>query len=107
MAIQMAILRAVKTSQRRQYGTGSVFWNTARGHWIGTIEAGTTAKGTRRRVTVSSSIPGDEGKAECRRKLERKVRQIHREGAPANAVGNATVKSWAEKWLEVRERRQR
>ncbi|HEU5270321.1 MAG TPA: hypothetical protein VFU36_10395 [Jatrophihabitans sp.] len=72
----------MKTSQRRQYGTGSVFWNAGLGLWTGTIEAGTTAKGTRRRVTVSSSMPGDEGKAECRRKLEQKVRQIHREGAP-------------------------
>ncbi len=103
----MAIVRGMKPLRRRQYGTGSVFWNAGLGLWIGTIEAGTTAKGTRRRVTVSSSIPGDEGKAECRRKLEQKIRQIHREGAPANAVGNATVKSWAEKWLEVRDRRQR
>jgi hypothetical protein len=107
MAIQMALLRVVKASQRRQYGTGSIFWNAALGLWVGTIEAGTSARGTRRRLTVSSSLPGDEGKAECRRKLDQKVRQIYREGAPANAVGAATVKAWADQWLAMRVRTQR
>ena len=97
----------VKTSKRRQYGTGSVFWNVALARWIGTIEAGTSQKGTRRRITVSSSVPGDEGKAQCRRKLDQKVRQIYREGAPANAVGAATVKTWADQWLAMRVRTQR
>ncbi|MFL6163606.1 MAG: tyrosine-type recombinase/integrase [Jatrophihabitantaceae bacterium] len=97
----------MKVLQRRQYGTGSIFWNAALGLWIGTIEAGTSARGTRRRITVSSSSPGDEGKAECRRKLDQKVRQIYREGAPANAVGAATVKAWADRWLAMRVRTQR
>jgi integrase len=97
----------VRSSKRRQYGTGSVFWNVALARWIGTIEAGTSPKGTRRRITVSSSVPGDEGKAQCRRKLDQKVRQVYREGAPSNAVGATTVKAWADQWLAMRVRTQR
>lgn len=84
-----------KGSRRRQYGTGSVHQRRSDGRWIGTIEAGWTAAGTRRRITVSAT-----SEAECRRRLATKQRQIARDGAPAEgASARATVKAWSAIWL--------
>lgn len=98
MAIEMATER-----KRRQYGTGSVHQRTTDGRWIGTVEAGWTTKGTRRRVTVSGPT-----EAECRRKLKEKQRQIARDGLPAQGVSaRTTVRTWSETWLAELERHAR
>ncbi len=90
MATEMA-----KARKRRQYGTGSVHQRASDGRFIGTIEAGWTAAGTRRRITVSAKT-----EAECRRKIEAKQREIAKTGLPAQGLSaRTTAKAWSTTWL--------
>ncbi|MCL1900069.1 MAG: hypothetical protein FWG11_06115 [Promicromonosporaceae bacterium] len=78
-------------SGRRPPGAGSVYQRAGDGKWIAAIEAGTTAKGTRRRIVVTGHT-----RAEAARKLRAKQRQIARDGiGPAELSDRATVKTWA------------
>lgn len=79
----------------RDYRTGS-FYQRADGMWMGTIEAGYTKTGGRRRITVSSK-----DKATAKRKLRDKQLQIDREGLPTTAA-RTTVRKFAEEWIETR-----
>lgn len=88
MATEMA-----KEKKRRQYGSGSVHQRKD-GRWIGTIEAGWTNTGARRRVTVSAAT-----EAACRAKLKARNEEIIRDGVPIASV-RTSVKTWAESWLE-------
>jgi hypothetical protein len=54
------------TKRRRQYGTGSVI-QMKDGRWRGSLEAGYTATGGRRRVSVIAAT-----EAECKRRLQAK-----------------------------------
>lgn len=81
---------------RRQYGTGSVYERTD-GRWAGTIEAGFTASGARRRITVTAKT-----EAEAKRKLKLKQREIAAGGTALKA--STTVKAWAVEWLEITRR---
>ena len=81
-------------TKRRDHGSGSIYQRSSDGRWIGTIEAGWTARGTRNRVTVSAKT-----EAECKRRLRDKKLAIDR-----GEVGNTertTVKAWAETYLEI------
>ncbi|WP_183092938.1 tyrosine-type recombinase/integrase [Nocardioides stalactiti] len=89
------------TTTRRDYGSGSVYQRKSDGLWIGTIEAGWTATGARRRVTVSAKT-----KAEAKRKLQKKQVEIDSNGTPVVSA-RATTKSWAEEWLPMAERTMR
>ena len=80
---------------RRDYGTGSCY-QRADGRWVYAFDAGWTAKGTRRRVTVTAKT-----KPEVLRKAKVKQRELDDGGG---AAGTTTVKVWAEKWLMQRER---
>lgn len=103
MATEMAKVSTVSDERRRQYGTGSVHQRSSDGRWIGTVEAGWTARGTRRRVTVSAAT-----EAAAKTKLRDKQRQIAREGAPdVGAHAAETVKTYAERWLVQRQDRVR
>lgn len=82
-------------AQRRQYGSGGLRQRED-GKWVGTIEAGYTPRGTRRRISVVAAT-----KAEARRKLTAKQRQVLAEGAPAHGIGHVTVKAWADVWLPI------
>lgn len=91
--------KLIMPQRRRQYGTGSIFQRSADGRWIGQIQVGWNANGTRR--TVSVSCTAAKGEAECKRLLRAKLRQIDAEGLPTAGIsGRATVKSWADTWLE-------
>lgn len=84
---------------RRQYGTGGVSYDASKKRWVGTIEAGVTAKGTRRRLKVSGRT-----EAEAKARLKEKARQIAREGLPTEgASARVTVGTWAKAWTERRE----
>lgn len=86
--------RVATEKRRRQHGTGSIHRRASDDRWIGTIEAGWTAKGTRRRITVSATT-----EAECRRLLRDRQRQIARDGLPSTGTAaSTTVKAWAEQW---------
>ena len=81
----------------RPKGTGSVYEDRP-GRWVGSIEAGWTARGTRRRIRVVAPT-----KREALRKLRDKEREIARTGIPAEgAQRTLTVKAWAEQWLAIR-----
>ena len=97
---------------RRQYGTGSVY-RRADGRWMGVLQAGWTARGTRRTVSVSAPCPcpgecAGEGKCrgwrEARTRLNKKRRELTEHGPTRAATGRATVKSWADEWLPMHER---
>lgn len=79
---------------RRDYGSGSVYQRSSDGMWIGSVDVGWTERGTRRRVTVSAKT-----EAECKRRLRQKQIDIEANGAPVVSQ-RATVKSWADEWLE-------
>lgn len=82
---------------RREYGDGSIYQRQRDGRWCATLEAGWTAKGTRRRVTVTAKT-----RAEVVKKLRDKKLQVERDGLTASA--RATVKTWAPTWLTMIER---
>lgn len=86
--------------KRRQYGSGSISQRATDGLWIGTIEAGWTARGTRRRIRVTAHT-----KTECAAKLKAKKREVDSSGgAPAAGSGRMSVKAWADEWLTIIER---
>lgn len=80
--------------KRRQYGTGSVYQRKSDGRWLGAIQAGWKPNGARRTITVSAKT-----EAECKRRLERKKREIEAQGLPETHADRATVKAWSEVWL--------
>jgi len=78
---------------RAPYGSGTKPAQRADGLWVARIEAGWTATGTRRRITVSAKT-----EAECKRRL--KAKQIELASGKAHGVNaRETVKSWSETWL--------
>lgn len=88
--------------KRRPKGSGSLTYRATDGMWIGRVDAGWTAHGTRRRITVSSK-----SKAEAQRKLRDAIRRVNA-GEVAVAGGTrTTVKAWADTWLPIHERQVR
>lgn len=83
-------------SRPGEYGTGSVYQRKHDGRWVGTIEAGFTKTGGRRRLTVTAKT-----EAEVRRKLRDRRKEIERQGEAVTS-GRATVKAWADEWLADR-----
>ncbi|WHP18802.1 tyrosine-type recombinase/integrase [Cellulomonas sp. ES6] len=84
--------------KRRQYGTGGVSWDPSKKRWVGTIEAGVTAKGTRRKIKVSGRT-----EAEAKTRLKERQRKIAAEGLPVEgASARVTVQKWAGEWITRR-----
>lgn len=102
MAIINGYPRRIVPTKRRQYRSGSVY-QRGDGKWVGSFAAGFTAAGVRRRLTVIAAT-----EAEAKRKLEARKKQFIKEGPPVEGMsGKATVKSWAEQWLIIRQKRDR
>jgi integrase len=78
--------------RRRQYRTGSVYRRASDGRWFGAYDVGFKKDGSRDRRTVSAKT-----EAEAKRKLDAKVRELHRGAVTASSA--VTVKAWAERWL--------
>lgn len=90
--------------KRRQYGTGSLYQRSTDGRWIGQIQAGYLSNGKKRVIYVSSNV----SEADCKKKLDAKVREIARNGLPDGKVnGRTTVKVWGDQWLETQKARMR
>lgn len=83
---------------KNEYGAGSVYRRTSDGRWVGTIEAGYTNTGGRRRLTVTGKT-----EAQARRKLRDKRAELER-GRRAHTDRRTTVKTWADEWLTITER---
>jgi len=81
---------------RRDYGSGSVYQRKD-GRWCATIEAGWTAKGTRRRVVLTAKT-----EAQVKRKLRDRLLAMER--GEVGTSPRETVKGWAEKYLAIRVR---
>lgn len=82
--------------KRRDHGSGSVYQRASDGMWIGTLEAGWTARGTRRRLIVS-----DKTEAGAKRKLRDK--QVKLDRGEVGHSERTTVKAWATEWLAMKE----
>lgn len=81
--------------RRRQYGSGSVYQRKD-GKWVGRIEAGWTATGARRRIAVVADT-----EPKCKAAVTARIKKLDAEGMPGAGTSNrATVKSWAELWLD-------
>lgn len=102
MAIINGYPRRTVPTKRRQYRSGSVY-QRGDGKWVGSFQAGFTAAGVRRRLTVIAAT-----EPEAKRKLEARKKQFAKEGPPVEGMtGKATVRSWAEQWLIIRQKRDR
>lgn len=88
-------------AKRQDYGEGSIYQRKSDGRWMATLEAGFTATGARRRVTVSAKT-----EAEVKKRLKRKKGEIAREGQVLG-TSRKTVKAWADEWLEMTARTSR
>jgi integrase len=99
---------------RRDYGTGSLFQrcearfgcpplvdgdrpqHKCQGRWFGVLEAGSTANGDRRRVTVSGKT-----KTVVQRRLRDKRLEMERLGTTAATTKAMTVAAYSKVWLEA------
>lgn len=82
------------------HGQGSFYYREKDQRWVGVIEAGTSARGTRRRITVT-----DKDKARAWDKLTARRKQIQLEGlTPEGVRAGASVESWITEWLDMREK---
>ena len=85
-------------SDRRQYGTGTVYQRKD-GLFIGRLDVGWTANGTRRRISASGKT-----KAQASANLRAKAKKIAKEGAPAARPKALSVKAWSDTWLDLHSR---
>ncbi len=97
MAIRPEGHAEVSKQQRREYGTGSIY-ELPNGKWRGATDAGFTATGGRKRVTVTGRT-----EAEAKRLLRDKVAQV-RAGEVVMSP-TTTVKAWADTWLPLKQTR--
>lgn len=79
--------------KRREYGAGSVYQRKD-GRWVGTVEAGWSATGARRRVTVSGKT-----EAVVKRRLRDKIAEL--EKGEVVTSPNITVKAWTDTYLPL------
>ena len=82
---------------RRAMGTGSITKLPGGGYQVA-IEAGWTAKGTRRRIRRNIRTTGRDGLAEAKATLRDLMRA---QETPDTGRANTTVKAWAETWLDI------
>ncbi len=83
--------------KRRQNGTGGISQRSD-GRWMGRVSAGYHPNGKRRIVTVYGKT-----EAECRKKVDAKIKQVARQGASVSTRTSTSVLSWGSKWIESRE----
>lgn len=93
---------------RREYGSGGIAQRTSDWRWIGSIESGWTAKGTRKRITVSNKgcVGGCAERCKHRAEIKRKVRdkRLAIDRGEVGTTERTTLKAWAETYLEMRRR---
>lgn len=88
-------------SRRRQYGTGGLSLRKD-GLWMGRIDAGTYPNGKRRQICVYGKTEAD-----AKTKLDRKRKQLAREGVSVATKTRASVRTWSEEWMTARVAKQR
>ena len=88
--------RKPKRGHRLPHGEGSFYHRVTDNRWVGTIEAGTTIHGKRRRIVVTDK---DEGRAWDKLQVKRKI--LLTEGRAAALQTSMTLEAWLTKWLEI------
>lgn len=87
-----------KRNHRLPHGAGSFYYRERDNRWVGTVEAGWSRTGKRRRVTVSAQTEDAAWD-----KLTAKRKQILIDGRPSQDASPATtVKQWVDIWLADR-----
>ena len=86
-------------AKRQDYGDGSIYQRKSDGLWVGTLEAGWTAEGRRKRIPVYGKTEGI-----VKRKLRDKRLAVERDGV-TGVNARDSVKVWAERWLPLEQRR--
>lgn len=87
--------RLPKKRHTLPHGEGTFYYREADSRWVGSIEAGWTPKGTRRRITVTHR---DEDAAWDKLQARRKV--LLTEGRAAALQRSTTVQAWLGTWLD-------
>lgn len=80
---------------RRQYDTGSLYQRSSDGRWFGSIKAGFTPNGTRKRITVSGK-----SKSVVQRRLRDKMAEMAAAGGQSTKR-TVTVAAWGKSWLDA------
>lgn len=102
MAKEMTESRKPKANHRPKHGEGSFYWRATDQRWVGTLEAGWTPTGARRRIVVTDK---DEDRAWD--KLQAKRKQVQLEGLQAALQKEITVAAWVKEWLKIQSSRLR
>lgn len=89
------------TKRRRQHNTGTVYQRKD-GRWIGRYRNGFTANGTVAYKSVSGPT-----KEKAQAALNKAIRDAKTASADVSIDPRATVKSWCDKWLTIREAKTR
>ncbi len=91
----MAVIGRGDNVTQRDKGTGSIYQRKD-GRWVGSLEAGFTETGARKRVTVTGKTRND-----VKRRLRDRAAALRTGQATAKRM---TVKQWADEYLAVRVR---
>lgn len=87
--------RQPKKRHTLPHGEGTFYYREADSRWVGSIEAGWTANGTRRRITAT-----DRDEDTAWDKLMSKRKTLITEGRAAALQKSSTVAAWLTTWLE-------
>jgi integrase len=82
-------------SERRDYGSGSVFQRKSDGRWLAQVPNGTSKNGTRLRKTVSAKT-----EREVKKKLAKLQAKVAADGKVSGINPRTTVTKYATAWLE-------
>jgi integrase len=82
-------------STRRDNGEGSYVWDDARKSWRGCIRVH-----GHKRIHRYSSIPGDPGKQDCKKKIQEALKELEQGQEPDPKRNRWTLKQYLEWWTE-------
>ncbi|MDO5700790.1 MAG: site-specific integrase [Bowdeniella nasicola] len=91
-----------KKRHRLAHGEGSFYYRTRDHRWVGSIDGGITANGTRRRIVVT-----DQNEDVAWDKLQAKRKALALGQLAATGSDSLTVSQWAKTWLAERKKRVR
>lgn len=83
-----------KAKRKLPHGEGSFYQRSSDGRWVGSIQAGWSVTGARRRIVVT-----DRDKSRAWDKLTAARKRVATDGATTASA--PTVKAWAEDWLGI------
>lgn len=91
-----------KKTHRLNHGEGSFYYRSRDARWVGTLEAGFSDTGSRRRIVVTDR---NENKAWDKLQIRRK--RLLAEGRAQASMRSVSVAAWLTLWLPIKEKQQR